>query len=451
MSTSLLHPNLVTNPPRLEPVPAVALWSGQSLHIPPVCLDPDGIYHEDPENRDASGLLWPRISGTATGTPRYADVNPFQQRKAMAELRCQIGMGPATRSSLGVLWLLPVPEGTEDDPARDWDAGENVIEPPTCLFHSRDATGRCPELRKGHEAVWACVTELVGVAGVYYPPDRPQPVERTLALGDPDLAFMVATALVRYLGAITPVDLSDPQLFADAVPCNLSPGDTPTVHCPARPSPSLPSASLLARRRLPADPAVAQTAGMLTQDISRLQSVKSRRTSASAEVVEDAYHLVYASTGPWLGLARTRYTASDSPAGRARWDAWITPLTPSPYGIRGTWPQVCLLSDLGREMLRALHETLVPCLSVGSVGQEIQRRIESGTLAPSARIRRRALAKSLQVPASYVNLALVDLAATGLVEIYAGGHFTVASASHRVSRLGRRQRIAIGATEARAA
>ncbi|APE24540.1 MULTISPECIES: hypothetical protein [Streptomyces] len=230
--------------PQLELVPAVALWSDQSVDIPPVCLAPEGIHHQGPEEREM-GVLWPRISGTATGTPRYADVNPFQQRKAMAELRCQIGMGPATRSSLGVLWLLPVPAGTEDDPARDWEAGENVIEPPTCLFHARDATVRCPELRHGHEAVWAGVTELVGVAGVYYPPDRPQPVERTLALGDPNLAFMVATALVRYLGAITPVDLNDSRLFTDAVPCNAPSGDAAAVRCPSRPSLSPCSDSLL--------------------------------------------------------------------------------------------------------------------------------------------------------------------------------------------------------------
>ncbi|MFD4374816.1 hypothetical protein [Streptomyces sp. NPDC058486] len=190
---------------------------------------------------------------------------------------------------------------------------------------------------------------------------------------------------------------------------------------------------------------------MLTQDISRLRSVKGRRTNPSAKAVEDAYHLVYASAGPLLGLARTRRATSDSPTDRARWDAWIVALTPPTYGIWGTWPQACLLADLAREMLRALRETLVPCLSVGSVAQEIQRRIESGTLAPSARIRRRTLAKSLRVPASYVGLALVDLATTGRGKVHSGGHFAVASIGHRMSRPGRRERIAIGATEARVA
>ncbi|MFC9585834.1 hypothetical protein ACFVJ8_23810 [Streptomyces yangpuensis] len=150
-----------------------------------------------------------------------------------------------------------------------------------------------------------------------------------------------------------------------------------------------------------------------------------------------------------LLLARSWRARSDSPADQARWDAWIAALTPSPQGIRGTWAQVCLLAVLGRAMLQALRETLVPCLSVGSVAQEIQRRIDRGALAPSARIRKRKLTKELRVPASYIGLALVDLAATGLVEVHVDGHSAVAAIGDRVSRLGQRQRI--GATEARAA
>ncbi|MFG2869038.1 hypothetical protein [Streptomyces sp. NPDC048338] len=190
---------------------------------------------------------------------------------------------------------------------------------------------------------------------------------------------------------------------------------------------------------------------MLAEDIDRLRSVKARRASVSTEAVEDAYRLVHASTQPWLRLARSRHAASDSKADLARWEAWVAALTPPSHGIRGTWSQVCLLAGLGREMLRALRETLVPCLSVGSVAQEIQRRIEHGTLAPSARIRRRTLAKALRVPASYIGLAVVDLAATGLVEVRSNGRAAVPSAGGRVPVTGRRQRIAIGATGAGAA
>jgi hypothetical protein len=190
---------------------------------------------------------------------------------------------------------------------------------------------------------------------------------------------------------------------------------------------------------------------MLTQDIDRLRSVKGRRAGVSAESVEDAYRLVHTSTQPWLRLARSRHAASDSKADRARWEAWIAALTPPSHGIRGTWSQACLLADAGGEMLRALRKTLIPCLSVGSVAQEIQRRIEHGTLAPSARIRRRTLAKALRVPASYVDLALADLAATGLVEVRAGRRAPAPSAGGRVTATGRRQGLAIGATGAGAA
>ncbi|MFG3348752.1 hypothetical protein ACGF1Z_27300 [Streptomyces sp. NPDC048018] len=187
---------------------------------------------------------------------------------------------------------------------------------------------------------------------------------------------------------------------------------------------------------------------MLTEDIDRLRSVKGRRARVSAEAVEDAYRLVHASTQPWLRLARSRHAASDSKADRARWEAWIAALTPPSHGIRGTWSQACLLAEAGREMLRALRETLVPCLSVGSVAQEIQRRVERGTVAPPARTRWRTLAKALRVPASYVDLALVDLAATGLLEVRAGGRTVFPSAGGRGTAAGRRQAIAIGASRA---
>ncbi|MFE1378166.1 hypothetical protein ACFW6S_04300 [Streptomyces sp. NPDC058740] len=223
---------------RLEPVPAVALWSDQSIHIPTVCLDPAGIHHQGPENRFEDGLLWPQVAGTPTGAPRYAEVNPLLQRVAMEGLLCQIGMGPATRSPKGVLWLLHQPEGTRDDPVRDWAGGENVLDPPVCLFHARDAAGTCPELRRGHEAFWVGDSELVGVAGLYYPPDQAQPVDRTIPLDSPETRFLVATALIRELRNVSPVDLADPLLPVDPVPCNAQPdGAAPMKRCPARPSP----------------------------------------------------------------------------------------------------------------------------------------------------------------------------------------------------------------------
>ncbi|MFD5483929.1 GntR family transcriptional regulator [Streptomyces virginiae] len=189
---------------------------------------------------------------------------------------------------------------------------------------------------------------------------------------------------------------------------------------------------------------------MLKPDINRLQSLKVRRTVVPAKSVEDAYHLVYSSTQPWLGLARTQRNASDCPADQARWGVWIAARTPCPHGVRGTWAQVCLLGGQGRDMLRALSEAVVPGLSFGSVSQEIQQRITSGALAPSSRIRERKLARSLRVPASYVRLALADLDRTGLVEVRANGYFAVVAVCAHVSQRGQQQQITNCATETRA-
>lgn len=190
---------------------------------------------------------------------------------------------------------------------------------------------------------------------------------------------------------------------------------------------------------------------MLKRDINKLQSLGVHRTVVPGKSVEDACHLVYPSTQPWLGLSRTQRTASDSPADQARWDVWIVALTPSPHGIQGTWAQVCLLAGQGRNMWRPLSEGLVPGLSVGSVSQEIQQRITSEALAPSSRIRERKLARSLRVPASYVRLTLADLATTGLVEVRANEYFADVAVCAHASQRGQQQQITPCATERRAA
>ncbi|MER7851442.1 hypothetical protein ABTZ98_02640 [Streptomyces bacillaris] len=72
---------------------------------------------------------------------------------------------------------------------------------------------------------------------------------------------------------------------------------------------------------------------MLKRDINRLQSLKVRRAAVSAKSVEDVYYLVYSSTQPRLGIARTQRTASDSPADQLRWEVWIATRTMSPHGF----------------------------------------------------------------------------------------------------------------------
>ncbi|MER6116145.1 GntR family transcriptional regulator [Streptomyces sp. NPDC001743] len=209
--------------------------------------------------------------------------------------------------------------------------------------------------------------------------------------------------------------------------------------------------SLFSLRR-PADPAVVRTpAAMLAADLAALRPVTGRRTDWPAEAVERAFHRVYASTQPWLSLARTRRDTTDSAADRARWDVWIAALTPPEQSVRGTYDQACVLVGQGREMLRALRETLAPCPSVGSVAREIERLIRAGALKPGARVPRRSLARRLRVPAGYVDLALKDLAARKLVEIRASGSAVVLDAGARVSAPGLQRGPAIDETAAGAA
>ncbi|MFJ4800137.1 hypothetical protein [Streptomyces murinus] len=213
----------VSRPPRLLPVPAVVMWSDQTIHTPPLRLGPSGVYHHGVENRDADGLLWPQVLGPETGEPLYAVMDPIKQRRAMDELLCQVGMGPAHRTEHGVLWVLPRPAGTAEDPAWDWEGGVRTTEPPVCLAHALVSVRKCSALiEKGFEAFYVREAELVAVQGTYYPPpsSRARPFEKTSRLDAPDARLMVADHLVRRLRMATPVDLTDRDVTRNAAPCN---------------------------------------------------------------------------------------------------------------------------------------------------------------------------------------------------------------------------------------
>lgn len=191
---------------------------------------------------------------------------------------------------------------------------------------------------------------------------------------------------------------------------------------------------------------------MLTEDLTALRRVPTAGAAWTALSAEDAHHRIYAATGPWLGLARSRRDDTASPADRARWDTWISVLTPpehiAPRGHAG----MCVLAGTARDMLRTLRQTLPPCPSVGSVAAEIERQIQNGELAPGTGIHRAAVAKSLRVPGEHVDLALVDLAANGLVEAGAHGRPVVTDtnarpgAGHQASGYGRQQGVFAGET-----
>ncbi|WP_432078304.1 GntR family transcriptional regulator [Streptomyces sp. YPW6] len=205
-------------------------------------------------------------------------------------------------------------------------------------------------------------------------------------------------------------------------------------------------------RRPPVDPAVAQTVDKLIPDIDKLRLVTSRRIVWSAEAVARAQHDIYATTGPWVRLARSRRDATDSPSDRARWDAWITALTPPERPVRGSFTEVCVLLGRAWDMLQALRTSLVHCLPVSGVAEEIERLIGTGELVPGYRISRARLAKRLRVPVEYIDLALADLASKGLVEVWATGSAAVTRLhdANGSSIAGGRQRAVVGEAGRRA-
>ncbi|WP_432114704.1 hypothetical protein [Streptomyces sp. S1] len=196
---------------------------------------------------------------------------------------------------------------------------------------------------------------------------------------------------------------------------------------------------------------------MLKEDLAALRRVPAKGAAWTVLSTEGAHHCVYAATGPWLGLARSRRDDTASPADRARWDTWISILTPPEHLAPKSHADMCVLAGTARDMLRTLRQTLPPCPSVGSVAAEIERQIQNGELAAGAGIRRAAVAKSLRVPGKHVDLALADLAASGLVEAGAHGRTVVTDtnarpgAGHQASGYRRQQDVFAGETRVSAA
>ncbi|MGW1815358.1 hypothetical protein ACWCQM_17595 [Streptomyces sp. NPDC002125] len=230
--------------PRSRPEPAIVMRSGQRIHVPKLRMSRNGLTYEGagPADRDPEGFLWPRVIGPETGRYLYADVNPVKQRLAMQSpdrLLCQVGMGPATRTAAGVLWLVPKATGTPQDPVHLRWPEIRTTEPPVCVFHAPYAARDCKRMRRfGYGAFFVREAELVAVEGTVYRPssaggidvfkgavcelDPPDAQERFERIIDP--RFMLARHLVRHLRGMTAVDLSDPGLYRDAAPCNQEEG-----------------------------------------------------------------------------------------------------------------------------------------------------------------------------------------------------------------------------------
>ncbi|MEV5043562.1 hypothetical protein AB0N20_02400 [Streptomyces griseoincarnatus] len=228
---------------RPRPEPEIVMRSDQRIHAPRLRVSRDGLTYDGagPADRDPEGFLWPQVIGPETGRYLYTDVNPVKQRLAMQtphRLLCQVEMGPATRTAAGVLWLVPKATGTAQDPVHPRWPEIRTTEPPVCAFHAPYAARDCKRMRRfGYGAFFVREAELVAVEGTVYRPSPAggievfkgavyelDPADEEEPESTVDPRFMLARHLVRHLRGMTPVDLSDPELYLNAVPCNQEEG-----------------------------------------------------------------------------------------------------------------------------------------------------------------------------------------------------------------------------------
>ncbi|MFC1415441.1 hypothetical protein [Streptacidiphilus cavernicola] len=147
-------------------IPRMAAWSSEQQDDTQLRVTRDGLTYADgeqPEDRCDQGFLWPR-TGTSpgVGTVQFDRPHPYRQRQAMAELLCQVCFSPATRSNLGVLWLLHDHWGEWPN----WPEGMGSTEPPVCADCVYASATGCRSLRQtGIALYWVGQQPLFGVQG----------------------------------------------------------------------------------------------------------------------------------------------------------------------------------------------------------------------------------------------------------------------------------------------
>lgn len=154
-------------------------------------------------DRDSRGVLWHRAAVRhEVGRPEYGKVHPLRQRRAMRKLLCQVCAGPADRTDAGVLWLM---RDYRDDWTH-WPEGMASVEPPTCAPCVAQSLRLCPALRRGAVAVRVRAFDVVGVRGALYRRGLVAPLAveaANLSYDDPDVRWLVASALIRELRECT--------------------------------------------------------------------------------------------------------------------------------------------------------------------------------------------------------------------------------------------------------
>lgn len=192
--------------------PYITSWSGeQDLPYRLVVRPGQGIGYADEllGDRDAQGVLWQRAAiRREFGRPEFGKVHPLRQRRAMRQLLCQVCAGPADRSGDGVLWLLR--DFREDWPG--WPNGMACTEPPICVPCVSTSLRLCPALRRGAVAVRVQGYDVAGVRGALYREGPLGPVASeavNLSYDDPDVLWLVASALIRGLQGCKFVPIAD--------------------------------------------------------------------------------------------------------------------------------------------------------------------------------------------------------------------------------------------------
>ncbi|SDG18844.1 hypothetical protein SAMN05216553_10686 [Lentzea fradiae] len=187
--------------------PYITSWSAEQ-DLPYRLMERPGLgigyADESFGDRDAKGVLWQRAAVRhGVGKPEFGKVHPLRQRRAMRQLLCQVCAGPADRNDDGVLWLLR--DYRSDWPG--WPNGMGCNEPPVCMPCVAISLRLCPALRRGAVAIRARKFDVAGVRGALYRAGAAQ--EASLAYDDPDVRWLVASALIRKLHCCTFVPLAE--------------------------------------------------------------------------------------------------------------------------------------------------------------------------------------------------------------------------------------------------
>jgi hypothetical protein len=160
-------------------------------------------------DRDDHGVLWTQLAyRPGQGRPRFGDVHPLRQRRAMRRLLCQVCASPADETDDGVLWLLK----DHRDHWPDWPEKMAVTEPPVCAVCVPVATRLCPALRTGAVAVRVRRYPIFGVRGVLHHREGRKLIASHLdnaRYDSPIVHWMLATNLLRELRDCTIVSLED--------------------------------------------------------------------------------------------------------------------------------------------------------------------------------------------------------------------------------------------------